>query len=103
MAVVPRGGVGTEVIEAGLLVLRAAAGRHGFVLKADELPWEQLVFEQTGAMMPASAIDELRGYDALYLGAVGSPDVPDHVTLWGLSCCPSARCSTSTSTCARFA
>jgi tartrate dehydrogenase/decarboxylase / D-malate dehydrogenase len=84
VAVIPGDGVGTEVVEAGLHVLRAAAERHGFVLATDELPWGSEHYRQTGAMMPAGAIDELRGYDALYLGAVGSPDVPDHVTLWGL-------------------
>jgi isocitrate/isopropylmalate dehydrogenase len=57
-------------------VLRAAAERRGFVLEADELPWGSEHLKQTGAMMPAGAIDELRGYYALYLGAVGSPDVP---------------------------
>jgi tartrate dehydrogenase/decarboxylase / D-malate dehydrogenase len=84
VAVIPGDGVGTEVVEAGLLVLRAAAERHGFVLATDELPWGSEHYRQTGAMMPAGAIDVLRGYDAIYLGAVGSPDVRDDVTLWGL-------------------
>jgi tartrate dehydrogenase/decarboxylase / D-malate dehydrogenase len=65
VAVIPGDGVGTEVVEAGLHVLRAAAERHGFVLATDELPWGSEHYRQTGAMMPAGAIDELRGYDAL--------------------------------------
>ena len=84
IAVIPGDGVGIEVVEAGLRVLHAAAERHGFALATDELPWGSEHYRQTGAMMPEGAIDVLRGYDALYLGAVGSPDVPDDVTLWGL-------------------
>ena len=77
-------GVGIEVVEAGLGVLRAAAERHGFTLATDELPWGSVHYRETGAMMPADGIETLRGYDAIYVGAVGSPDVPDDVTLWGL-------------------
>ncbi len=84
IAVIAGDGVGIEVVEAGLHVLRAAAERHGFTLATDELPWGSAHYRETGAMMPADAIETLRGYDAIYVGAVGSPDVPDDVTLWGL-------------------
>ena len=76
--------MGIEVVEAGSRVLRAAAGRHGFELATDELPWGSSYYRQTGAMMPVDAIETLRAYDAIYVGAVGSPHVPDDVTLWGL-------------------
>jgi tartrate dehydrogenase/decarboxylase / D-malate dehydrogenase len=84
IAVIAGDGVGIEVVEAGLGVLRAAAERHGFTLATDELPWGSAHYRETGAMMPADGIETLRGYDAIYVGAVGSPDVPDDVTLWGL-------------------
>jgi tartrate dehydrogenase/decarboxylase/D-malate dehydrogenase len=85
VAVIAGDGVGPEVIEAGIRVLEAAAaGDRGFELAFERLPWGSDHHRRTGAMMPADAVDRLRGYDAIYLGAVGSPAVPDHVTLWGL-------------------
>lgn len=84
IAVIAGDGVGVEVVDAGLRVLRAAADRHGFALATDELPWGSAYYQETGTMMPADGIDTIRGYDALYVGAVGSPDVPDDVSLWGL-------------------
>jgi tartrate dehydrogenase/decarboxylase / D-malate dehydrogenase len=84
IAVIAGDGVGIEVVEAGLRVLRAAAEGHGFELATDELPWGSSYYRQTGAMMPLDAIETLRAYDAIYVGAVGSPHVPDDVTLWGL-------------------
>jgi tartrate dehydrogenase/decarboxylase/D-malate dehydrogenase len=85
IAVVPGDGVGQEVIPAGLAVLHAAAKRDGsFALDCDELPWGSAHYEKTGRMMPEDGLAILRHYDAIYLGAVGWPGVPDHVTLWGL-------------------
>jgi tartrate dehydrogenase/decarboxylase / D-malate dehydrogenase len=75
-------GVGPEVIEQGTAVLDAAA--DGFRLEWDPLPWGSGHYARTGAMMPADGLRRLEGYDAVYLGAVGSPAVADHVTLWGL-------------------
>jgi tartrate dehydrogenase/decarboxylase / D-malate dehydrogenase len=85
IAVIGGDGVGPEVVEAGLSVLRRAAELDGgFELVTDALPWGSDYYTEHGAMAPPDFLDRLRGYDAIYLGAVGSPAVPDHVTLWGL-------------------
>ncbi len=85
IAVIAGDGIGTEVIEVGLEVLRAAADVDGgFRLKTDPYPWSCAFFQKAGVMMPPDALDILRGYDAIYLGAIGWPTVPDHVSLWGL-------------------
>ena len=85
IAVIPGDGVGQEVVPAGLRVLNAAAAKDGtFTLECEELPWGSAYYRQTGRMMPENGLTILRRYEAIYLGAVGWPDVPDHVTLWGL-------------------
>jgi tartrate dehydrogenase/decarboxylase/D-malate dehydrogenase len=82
IAVIPGDGIGKEVIPAGLKVLRALAS--DFELQADEFPWGSDYYRQTGRMMPDDGLEILRGYDAIYFGAVGDPALPDDVTLWGL-------------------
>jgi tartrate dehydrogenase/decarboxylase/D-malate dehydrogenase len=85
IAVIGGDGVGPEVVAAGLRVLRRAAEMDGgFELITDELPWGSEYYAKHGAMAPADFLEQLRSYDAIYLGAVGSPGVPDHLTLWGL-------------------
>jgi tartrate dehydrogenase/decarboxylase / D-malate dehydrogenase len=85
IAVIGGDGVGPEVIAAGLSVLRSAAELDGsFELLTDELPWGSDYYAEHGTMAPEDFLETLRGYDAIYLGAVGSPAVPDHVTLLGL-------------------
>lgn len=84
IASIPGDGIGTEVIPAGIAVGQAAAARFGFELEFTEFPWSCRTFLETGSMMPADGIDQLRPFDAIYLGAVGWPSVPDHVSLWGL-------------------
>jgi tartrate dehydrogenase/decarboxylase / D-malate dehydrogenase len=84
IAVVPGDGIGREVTPAGLEVLEAAGRRHGFALDLTEHPWGCDYFVETGRMMPPDAIETLRASDAILLGAVGRPDVPDHISLWGL-------------------
>jgi tartrate dehydrogenase/decarboxylase/D-malate dehydrogenase len=84
IALIPGDGIGTEVTPAATRVLDAAGQRFGFSLTYDELPWGCDHFAETGAMMPPDGLDRLRGSDAILLGAVGRPDVPDHVSLWGL-------------------
>jgi len=85
IAVIGGDGVGPEVVEAGLRVLQRAAEIDGcFELVTDELPWGSEYYAEHGAMAPPDFLEQLRAYDAIYLGAVGSPAVPDHVTLWGL-------------------
>ncbi len=64
--------------------LRAAAGRFGFGLVVEEFPWGCDHYLRHGEMMPPNALEVLRGFDAIYLGAIGDPRVPDHVSLWGL-------------------
>ena len=78
-------GIGPEVIAAGLEVLRACAAREGgFSLEVAEFDWGSEHYRRTGRMMPEGGVERLRAFDAIYFGAVGAPDVPDHVTLWGL-------------------
>ena len=85
IAVIAGDGVGREVIAAGLSVLRAATEAHGDVaLELTPFPWGSDYYLEHGRMMPEDALDTLRGFDAIYLGAVGSPAIPDDVTLWGL-------------------
>jgi tartrate dehydrogenase/decarboxylase/D-malate dehydrogenase len=78
-------GIGPEVIAAGLAVLDACAARDGgFRLAVEHFDWGSDYYKKHGVMMPADGADRLRAFDAIYFGAVGAPDVPDHVTLWGL-------------------
>jgi tartrate dehydrogenase/decarboxylase/D-malate dehydrogenase len=76
--------VGQEVIPAGLSVLDAVASRLGFGLETESFPWGCEHYARTGRMMDEDALDRLAPHDAIYLGAVGSPEIPDHITLWGL-------------------
>jgi tartrate dehydrogenase/decarboxylase/D-malate dehydrogenase len=85
VAVIPGDGVGKEVIPAGLEVLEALAEREGgFEWAFDRLDWGSDHYRATGLMMPPDGLDQIRSSEAIYFGAVGSPDVPDHVSLWGL-------------------
>ncbi len=84
IAVIPGDGIGRETVPEGLRVLDAAAGRFGFALEMSEYDWSCEAYRRTGKMMPDDGIERLRGSDAIFLGAVGWPDVPDHVSLWGL-------------------
>jgi tartrate dehydrogenase/decarboxylase/D-malate dehydrogenase len=84
IAVIPGDGIGREVTPAALEVLEAAGRAHGFELRLTEHPWGCDHYVETGAMMPADALDTLRASDAIFLGAVGRHHVPDHVSLWGL-------------------
>ena len=84
IAVIPGDGIGKEVVPEGIRVLEAVGGRFDIDFKWDTFAWNCENFIRTGRMMPADGIDQLRAYDAIYLGAVGFPDVPDHVSLWGL-------------------
>ena len=81
IAVIGGDGVGPEVIEQGIRVLAACDGCE---FDWTHLPWGSDHHERTGALMPADGLRVLEQHDAVYLGAVGSPRVPDHVTLWGL-------------------
>src|SRR5262249_62245728 len=80
----PGDGIGGEGVAQGLRVVGAAAERFGFRCAFEELPWGSRHFLERGRMMPEDAIARLRRFDAIYLGAVGHPEVPDHTTLNGL-------------------
>jgi tartrate dehydrogenase/decarboxylase / D-malate dehydrogenase len=82
IAVIGGDGVGPEVVAQGIRVLEAAC--RECELEWEHLPWGSDHHARTGTLMPADGLATLAGFDAIYLGAVGSPGVPDHVTLWGL-------------------
>ncbi|HXG86852.1 MAG TPA: tartrate dehydrogenase [Vicinamibacterales bacterium] len=84
IAVIAGDGVGQEVIPAGVEVVNAVAAMHGFVCEFTDFPWGCDFYLRTGRMMPADGLEQLRGYDAIYLGAVGGQSVPDHVSVWEL-------------------
>src|ERR1700719_5387470 len=85
IAAIPGDGIGVEVIAAGIRVLMLCAERDGaFRLRFDHFDWGSAYYKQHGVMMPANGLDLIKQHDAIYFGAVGAPDVPDHVTLWGL-------------------
>ena len=78
-------GIGPEVVEAGVDALKACAERDGgFALDFQDFDWGSDYYRKHGTMMPADGADQLRRFDAILFGAVGAPDIPDHVTLWGL-------------------
>ncbi len=85
IASVPADGIGPEVIEAGLEVLDALTSRDlGFDLKIDRYDWGSDYYRKHGVFMPPDGLAWLRTADAIYFGAVGDPNIPDHVSLWGL-------------------
>src|SRR6516165_293516 len=84
IAVVPGDGIGKETVPEALKVLDAASRRFGFALEFAHYDWSCEVYKKTGAMMPPTGMELLARSDAILLGAVGWPDVPDHVSLWGL-------------------
>ena len=84
IAVIPGDGIGTEVIPEGLRVLEAAAQKHGVKLNFTHFDWSCETYHRTGRMMPEDGLEQLKKFDAIFLGAVGFPGVPDHISLWGL-------------------
>jgi tartrate dehydrogenase/decarboxylase/D-malate dehydrogenase len=84
IAVVPGDGIGKETVPEALKVLDAASRRYGFGLEFAHYDWSCETYKKTGAMMPADGMERLAQSHSILLGAVGWPDVPDHVSLWGL-------------------
>jgi tartrate dehydrogenase/decarboxylase/D-malate dehydrogenase len=85
IAVIPGDGIGVEVIAAGLTVLETLQRADGgFALDVTSFDWGSDYYRRHGRMMPEDGLEALRPFDAIYFGAVGSREVPDHVTLWGL-------------------
>jgi len=82
IAAIPGDGIGTEVIPAGMEVLERAA--DGFRLEFEHFDWSSKRYQQAGRYIPEGGLEQLKGFDAIFFGAVGAPDVPDHVSLWGL-------------------
>ena len=84
IATIAGDGIGTEVVPEGIRVLEAAGRKFGVEFAWDELPWSCDHYLKHGRMMPEDGLDQIRHHDAIFLGAVGFPTVPDHVSLWGL-------------------
>ncbi len=84
IAVIAGDGIGKEVVPEGIRVLEAAGERFGIDLQWDALPWGCDYYHEHGCMMPEDGLDRIRDHAAVYLGAVGFPGVPDHISLWGL-------------------
>jgi tartrate dehydrogenase/decarboxylase/D-malate dehydrogenase len=84
IAVIPGDGIGQEVTPAALRVLDVVTRRAGVTLECDTHPWGCDFYRDTGRMMAADALERLRSCDAIFLGAIGHPSVPDHVSVWEL-------------------
>ncbi|MFE0028370.1 tartrate dehydrogenase [Amycolatopsis sp. NPDC059021] len=84
IASIPGDGIGVDVTAEARKVLDRAAGKFGFSLAWTEFDWSCERYTRTGSMMPEDGIEQLSAFDAILLGAVGFPGVPDHVSLWGL-------------------
>src|SRR5438874_12866514 len=84
IAVIAGDGIGHEVMPQGIAAMEAAARAYGFGFSWSEFDWSCERYSKTGQMMPEDGLERLRLYDAVYLGAVGHPDVPDNISLWGL-------------------
>ncbi|WP_020670594.1 tartrate dehydrogenase [Amycolatopsis nigrescens] len=84
IAAIPGDGIGVDVSVEARKVLDRAAELHEFGLQWTEFDWSCERYTQTGAMMPEDGVDQLAKFDGIFLGAVGFPGVPDHVSLWGL-------------------
>ncbi len=85
IAAIPGDGIGTEVVAAGVEVMNAIAERDGgFTFKFDHFDWSGEYYKKHGRMMPENGRDLIRHHDAILFGSAGHPEIPDHVTLWGL-------------------
>jgi tartrate dehydrogenase/decarboxylase/D-malate dehydrogenase len=84
VAVIAGDGIGKEVVPEGIRVVDAAGERFGFRCEWTPFDWSCERYVATGKMMPDDGLAQLRRFDAIFLGAVGHPNVPDHISLWGL-------------------
>jgi tartrate dehydrogenase/decarboxylase / D-malate dehydrogenase len=84
LAAIPGDGIGKEVIPAGLKVLEVLAALEGFRLDVTAFDWDSDRYLAHGAYIPEGGLEQLKTFDAIFFGAVGAPQVPDHVSLWGL-------------------
>src|SRR5205085_6826187 len=84
IALIPGDGIGKEVLPEGVRVLEAAGRRFNFQLEFTDFDWSCDRLLKTGKMMPEDGMEQLKAFESIFLGAVGWPGVPDHVSLWGL-------------------
>lgn len=84
IAAIPGDGIGTEVLPIGQRVIDKMAKKYGFNVDWTEFDWSCERYHKTGKMMPDDGIEQVKDFDSIYLGAVGYPGVPDHISLWGL-------------------
>jgi tartrate dehydrogenase/decarboxylase/D-malate dehydrogenase len=84
IASIPGDGIGKEVIAAGVEVLNVLAEKENFGIDFESFDWGSERFLKTGAYIPPGGLEKLKAFDAIFFGAVGSPEVPDHISLWGL-------------------
>jgi tartrate dehydrogenase/decarboxylase/D-malate dehydrogenase len=84
IASIPGDGIGIEVIAAGVDVLNFLAEKENFKLEIESFDWSSARYLKTGAYIPEGGLEKLKTFDAIFFGAVGSPEVPDHISLWGL-------------------
>ncbi len=84
IALIPGDGIGREVVPEGVRVLEKIGARFDISFEWQDFDWSCERYARLGAMMPEDGISQIAGHDAIFLGAVGFPGVPDHVSLWGL-------------------
>ncbi|MCF6432980.1 tartrate dehydrogenase [Leisingera sp. MMG026] len=84
IAAIPGDGIGKEVLPVGQRVIDLVAQKHNFTVDWTEFDWSCERYHETGRMMPEDGIEQMKAFDSIFLGAVGFPGVPDHVSLWGL-------------------
>ncbi|WP_282172428.1 tartrate dehydrogenase [Cytobacillus firmus] len=85
IALIPGDGIGVDVVQEGKKVLDVICNLHGgFSLTYKEFDWSCEYYAKHGKMMPDDGLEQLKDFDSIFLGAVGYPGVPDHVSLWGL-------------------
>lgn len=81
---IPGDGIGNEVVPEGIKVLEKIGSKFELNFEWTEFSWSCEAYKKSGRMMPEDGIEQLRAFDSIYLGAVGFPGVPDHISLWGL-------------------
>ena len=84
IASIPGDGIGREVIAAGIEVLSLLSEKENFRLAVESFDWSSERYLKTGAYIPEGGLEKLKTFDAIFFGAVGAPEVPDHISLWGL-------------------
>jgi len=84
IAIIPGDGIGREVVPEGVRTLETLAVKYGFDVSFTSFPYSCQYYIEHGVMMSPDALDQLKSFDAILLGAVGAPGIPDHVSLWGL-------------------